>query len=269
MLSHWLDEAPLAAEDEAPTLHGTTRADVCIVGGGFCGLWTAIRLKERDPALDIVIVEKNRCGGGASGRNGGFVLIDSLRKFCASDEAVRLAQASAYTMQGMADFCAANEIDFGLRPDGWLWAATNKVQDDAWLALLDDLDHHQLHTGPIDRSLSGLPFFDRLGGRAYIVYGLSFSGNGVGPTLIGAKILSSLVLNELDEWSECGLVRDSVGQFLREPLRYFGGSMVNKANRRKEALENQGKTPGPPTRYFAKLALAGLLPVKGMGTPGD
>lgn len=58
MLSHWLDEAPLAAEDEAPTLHGTTRADVCIVGGGFCGLWTAIRLKERDPALDIVIVDK-------------------------------------------------------------------------------------------------------------------------------------------------------------------------------------------------------------------
>jgi len=141
VLSHWLDEAPLAAEDEAPTLHGTTRADVCIVGGGFCGLWTAIRLKERDPALDIVIVEKNRCGDGASGRNSGFVLIDSLRKFCASDEAVRLAQASAYTMQGMADFCAANEIDFGLRPDGWLWAATNKVQDDAWLALLDDLDH--------------------------------------------------------------------------------------------------------------------------------
>ena len=124
-------------------------------------------------------------------------------------------------------------------------------------------------TGPIDRSLSGLPFFARLGGRAYIVYGLGFFGNAVGPTLIGAKILSSLVLNELDEWSECGLVRDSSGQFPREPLRYFGGSMVNKANRRKEVLENQGKTPGPPTRYFAKLALAGLLPVKGMGTPGD
>ena len=45
--------------------------------------------------------------------------------------------------------------------------------------------------------------------------------------------------------------------------------MVTKANRRKEVLENQGKTPGPLTRYFAKLALAGLLPIKGMGTPGD
>ncbi len=150
MLSHWLDEAPLAAEDEAPALHGTTHADVCIIGGGFCGLWTAIRLKERDPALDIVIVEKNRCGDGASGRNGGFVLswwakFGSLRKFCASDEAVHLAQASANTMQEMADFCAANGIDAGLRRDGWLWAATNKAQDGAWLALLDDLNHHQLH----------------------------------------------------------------------------------------------------------------------------
>ena len=61
-------------------------------------------------------------------------------------------------------------------------------------------------SGPIDRSLSGLPFFGRLGGRDDILYGLGFSGNGAGPTMIGAKILASLVLGERDEWSSCGLV---------------------------------------------------------------
>jgi glycine/D-amino acid oxidase-like deaminating enzyme len=45
---------------------------VCIVGGGFAGLWTAVRLTERDPSLRIALVEQDIVGGGASGRNGGF-----------------------------------------------------------------------------------------------------------------------------------------------------------------------------------------------------
>src|SRR3989441_10744906 len=71
--SLWLEEALTAAED-SPRLEGEERADVCIVGGGYTGLWTAIRLKEHDPALGVVIVEADVCGGGASGRNGGFLL---------------------------------------------------------------------------------------------------------------------------------------------------------------------------------------------------
>ena len=42
-------------------------------------------------------------------------------------------------------------------------------------------------TGPVDRSLSGLPFFGRLDGRDDLLYGLGFSGNGVGPTSVGAR----------------------------------------------------------------------------------
>ena len=71
--SLWLEEA-LGQAADAPRLEGDERADICIVGGGFTGLWTAIRLKEHDPALDVVLVEADVCGGGASGRNGGFVL---------------------------------------------------------------------------------------------------------------------------------------------------------------------------------------------------
>jgi glycine/D-amino acid oxidase-like deaminating enzyme len=46
--------------------------DVAIIGGGFTGLWTARELKRRDPALSIVVLEKEVCGFGASGRNGGW-----------------------------------------------------------------------------------------------------------------------------------------------------------------------------------------------------
>ena len=60
--------------EPAPPLEGSAAADVCIVGGGYTGLWTALRLKELEPSLDVTIVEADICGGGASGRNGGFVL---------------------------------------------------------------------------------------------------------------------------------------------------------------------------------------------------
>jgi glycine/D-amino acid oxidase-like deaminating enzyme len=48
-------------------------ADVCIVGGGYTGLWTALALKDREPALSIAVVEAETCGAGPSGRNGGFL----------------------------------------------------------------------------------------------------------------------------------------------------------------------------------------------------
>jgi glycine/D-amino acid oxidase-like deaminating enzyme len=48
-------------------------ADVCIVGGGYTGLWTALALKEREPALRVVVLEAETCGAGPSGRNGGFL----------------------------------------------------------------------------------------------------------------------------------------------------------------------------------------------------
>ena len=49
MLSRWLGEAPLAREDEAPALKSDICADVCIIGGGYFGLWAALTLKQREP----------------------------------------------------------------------------------------------------------------------------------------------------------------------------------------------------------------------------
>ncbi|WP_062287961.1 NAD(P)/FAD-dependent oxidoreductase [Demequina phytophila] len=65
----WTDDAP---GPERPRLSGSHRADLVIVGGGYSGLWTAVLAKERDPHLDVVLLEGRRVGWAASGRNGGF-----------------------------------------------------------------------------------------------------------------------------------------------------------------------------------------------------
>lgn len=66
----WLDDAPGTRHD---ALAGTVDADLVIVGGGYTGLWTAIRAKERTPDAHVIIVEARTVGWAASGRNGGFV----------------------------------------------------------------------------------------------------------------------------------------------------------------------------------------------------
>jgi glycine/D-amino acid oxidase-like deaminating enzyme len=67
----WLDE--LGARDAHPPLSGTITTELAIVGGGFTGLWTALRAKQRDPDRRVVLVEAKRIGWAQSGRNGGFV----------------------------------------------------------------------------------------------------------------------------------------------------------------------------------------------------
>jgi glycine/D-amino acid oxidase-like deaminating enzyme len=66
----WLDRPDRPDPRPPYVVHGT--ADLCVVGGGFSGLWTAILAKERDPSRDVVLLESHRIGWAASGRNGGF-----------------------------------------------------------------------------------------------------------------------------------------------------------------------------------------------------
>jgi glycine/D-amino acid oxidase-like deaminating enzyme len=59
--------------DSNPTLVRTENCDLCIVGGGYTGLWAAIIAKETDPSRDVVLIEAHEVGSAASGRNGGFM----------------------------------------------------------------------------------------------------------------------------------------------------------------------------------------------------
>ena len=462
MRSLWLQEA-LSPGEDSPRLQGEIRTDLCIVGGGYTGLWTAIRLKEHDPSLDVAVVEADVCGGGASGRNGGFVLslwakFQTLVKLVGTDQALHLARASADAVSGIGKFCADHGIDARFRGDGWLWAATNEAQVGAWRETLEDVERagerpfvelspeevaartgssrhvagvfeataatvqparlarglrqvaleqgvriferspmaklevrplrvrtphgvvrargvvlamnawavrfaeirrrilvigsdmvatepipqrlaeigwtdgmsisdsrllvHYYRTtddgrvafgkgggklpfgaligrrfdgaspraaevaaffralypslaevrvvanwtGPIDRSRTGLPFFARLGGRPDVVYGIGYSGNGVGPSFLGGKILASLALGLDDEWSRCGLVGRASRGFPPEPIRYAGGSLVRGAIARKERAEDQGRRPSPVDVRLIKLAPPGLTPMSEDGS---
>ena len=68
-VSHWYSRLP----DPRPALPGDREADICIVGAGYTGLWTAYYLKAADPSLRITILEARFAGFGASGRNGGWL----------------------------------------------------------------------------------------------------------------------------------------------------------------------------------------------------
>ncbi|WP_375784838.1 FAD-dependent oxidoreductase [Bradyrhizobium sp. Pha-3] len=101
MGNFWLKQAyARLGEPQVRSLSTHVTADVTIVGGGYLGLWTAIPIKERSPSLKIAVVERDLCGAGASGRNGGFVTSYwakylSLHKICGTDEATRIAKSSA------------------------------------------------------------------------------------------------------------------------------------------------------------------------------
>ncbi len=70
--SFWRDQ--LAPASPRAALAHSRDADVCIVGAGFTGLWTAYELRRAAPELDVVVLEAETAGFGASGRNGGWVL---------------------------------------------------------------------------------------------------------------------------------------------------------------------------------------------------
>ncbi|MDE1896510.1 MAG: FAD-dependent oxidoreductase [Rhodospirillales bacterium] len=71
-ISLWMDG--VGEITPRPALGGDVSADIAIIGAGYTGLWTAYYLKTRAPGLNIVVVEAETAGFGASGRNGGWVM---------------------------------------------------------------------------------------------------------------------------------------------------------------------------------------------------
>jgi glycine/D-amino acid oxidase-like deaminating enzyme len=144
--SLWLVEALAAdAGESAPPAEGAQRADVVIVGGGYTGLWTALHLKEREPDLDVVIVEADICGGGASGRNGGFVSsswydLDALCRIYGDEAGGRYARAIADEVDAIGQWCVRHAVDAWYHKGGVLaartgaWQAEQSAAFDALLA---------------------------------------------------------------------------------------------------------------------------------------
>jgi len=133
-VSYWWHRHGIPAR--RPSLPGGTEADVCIVGAGYTGLWTAYYLKRADPALRIVMLEANFAGYGASGRNGGWVTSalpgsrDRYARGPRGRDGVRdLEQHLRDTVDEVARVCAAEGIDASLVKGGELSVATSAAQD--------------------------------------------------------------------------------------------------------------------------------------------
>ncbi len=99
-----------------PPLARDRRADLTIVGGGFTGLWAAICALEAEPGLDVVVLEAQRCGYGASSRNGGFCdaslthgLLNGLAHW--PDEVDTLVKLGRENLDAIETTVAANAID--------------------------------------------------------------------------------------------------------------------------------------------------------------
>ena len=71
LFPYWYDDVD--EPESNPTLVRNESCDLCVVGGGYTGLWTAIIAKERDPSRDVVLIDAAEVGSAASGRNGGFM----------------------------------------------------------------------------------------------------------------------------------------------------------------------------------------------------
>jgi glycine/D-amino acid oxidase-like deaminating enzyme len=106
--------------------------------------------------------------------------------------------------------------------------------------------------GPIDVSADHLPFFATKPGTR-IHFGAGYSGHGVGPSWLGGRILSSLVLDAGDEWTRLPLAARRVPSLPPEPLRRVGGALVRKSIMACEAADEAGRRPGVAARAGAAL----------------
>jgi glycine/D-amino acid oxidase-like deaminating enzyme len=123
----WLTQA--GAPEPAAPLTGAESADLAVVGAGYSGLWTALLAKERDPSLDVVVVEAGTAGWAASGRNGGFCAAslthgfeNGLSRFPGEmDTLLRLGRANLDELEATV---ARHGIDCDFRRSGELHVAT-------------------------------------------------------------------------------------------------------------------------------------------------
>jgi glycine/D-amino acid oxidase-like deaminating enzyme len=144
-VSYWYRQTGMPARRRP--LEGDRDADVCIVGAGFTGLWTAYYLKQAQPDLEIVVIEREFAGFGASGRNGGWVSDHSagsrevMAKSHGRDAVLALQREMRKTVDEVLAVCAREGIAADLVKSGKLIVARNSAQDarlDAFVAYARD-----------------------------------------------------------------------------------------------------------------------------------
>ncbi|KRF37241.1 NAD(P)/FAD-dependent oxidoreductase [Nocardioides sp. Soil805] len=123
----WLDTPDRPAA--RPPATGIVHTDLLVVGGGFTGLWTALRAVERDPGCSVVLVEGDRIAEHATGRNGGFCEAslthgESNGRSRWPDEYDRLHELGMRNLDAIEETVERYDIDCGFARGGTLTVAT-------------------------------------------------------------------------------------------------------------------------------------------------
>jgi glycine/D-amino acid oxidase-like deaminating enzyme len=118
-----------------PSLPGPAEADVCIVGAGYTGLWTAWYLTRAEPGLRVIVLDAAFAGFGASGRNGGWLtaaLPGSRDRYARGPRGragvLDMQRQLQQTVAEVAAVCAAEGIDADLVKGGNLSVAFTAAQ---------------------------------------------------------------------------------------------------------------------------------------------
>jgi glycine/D-amino acid oxidase-like deaminating enzyme len=166
-----------AAGPTRPRLTQDELVDVAIVGAGFTGLWAAYYLLEADPSLDVLVLEAEHVGFGASGRNGGWVsaLYPVAAPALAREHGEQAARDQYAALRGSVDevgrVAEAEGIDCGFRKGGTLVVARNRAQVTRARALAADSAYWGTGTTWLGASEAA----ERLAARA--VSGATFNPN--------------------------------------------------------------------------------------------
>jgi glycine/D-amino acid oxidase-like deaminating enzyme len=132
-VSFWYADIGLP-KTRRPSLTADTSADVAIIGAGFTGLWTAYYLKKAQPDLDVVIVEKDFAGFGASGRNGGWCMgtfawnHEAYARATSRAEVLEMVRHLETAVPEISRVCAAEGIEADILPTEEMMLATNPAQ---------------------------------------------------------------------------------------------------------------------------------------------
>jgi glycine/D-amino acid oxidase-like deaminating enzyme len=149
-VSHWFaqlhpSEGP-PLQPRAP-LTCSRAADVCIVGGGYTGLWTAYYLLRTNPSTSIVILEAEVAGYGASGRNGGAVIaqLNGSRAYWerrgGRDGVIAMERAVQGAVEAVGEVVRTESIDCAYAKNGVIMVARTALEADRFRESVEE-DRH-------------------------------------------------------------------------------------------------------------------------------
>ncbi|ASQ92450.1 FAD-dependent oxidoreductase [Streptomyces sp. 11-1-2] len=133
--------------ERRPPLDGDLATDVCVVGAGFTGLWTAYYLKQAAPDLDITVVDREFAGFGASGRNAGWLsckIAGSAGTYARKrgrEAVIALQREMIHTVDEVISVARTEGIEADIVKSGYLTVAHGAAQLPRLRTAYDQLRH--------------------------------------------------------------------------------------------------------------------------------